>query len=89
MRPLVKVTIFRTAPKSAYTLIPTPLKPLYMKYLEGGGRWVAGGSKAENKVVRKNDQERQCDSMATQLKKIVFSIGKHRFLRKKTVFSML
>ena len=50
---------------------------------------MAGGSKAENKVVRKNHQERQCDSMAAQLKKIVFSIGKHRFLRKKTVLSML
>ena len=64
----------------AATLPPTPLKPLYMKRLEGGGRWVAGGSKAENKVVRKNDQERQCDSMATQLKK-------NRFLHWKTSFS--
>ena len=50
---------------------------------------MAGGSKAENKVVRKTIKSGTTDSMAAQLKKIVFSIGKHRFLRKKTVLSML
>jgi len=29
----------------AATLPPTPLKPLCVKHLGGGGRWVAGGSK--------------------------------------------
>ena len=66
-----------------------PFKPLYIRYLAGGGRWVAGGSKA-SPTPNPSPQggERQRDGMAMHPLNIVFSIGKHRFLRKKTVFSL-
>ena len=32
----------------AATLPPMPRKPLCIKYIDGGGRWVAGGSKSQH-----------------------------------------